>query len=186
MNDCHANSPDRKIGIYNFGAAGNTAYKQFMYVAPPNTHIDTVCLDYNLRRDSHHQAELLAYPGFQVLASGGDGPAGWTSGCFDLNHSQFIVRLACAHAGGCPEGLNAHAYVRNITIALADDVNPVITAFGGDITDPGWLRGSKTLIADAADAGSGRLPTAADTSTESRSRALPGTARRAGLPGTSQ
>ncbi len=126
-----------------------------MYVAPANTHIETVCLDYNLRRDSHHQAELLAYPGFQVLASGGDGPAGWTSGCFDLNHSQFIVRLACANAGGCPEGLNAHAYVRNITIALADDVNPVITAFGGDITDPGWLRGSKTLIADAADAGSG-------------------------------
>ena len=65
-------------------------------MAPPNTHIDTVCLDYNLRRDNHHQAELLAYPGFQVLASGGDGPAGSTSGCFDLNHSQFIVRLACA------------------------------------------------------------------------------------------
>ncbi len=104
VNDCRADASDRKVGIYNFGAAGNTAYKQFMYVAPPNTHIDTVCLDYNLRRDNHHQAELLAYPGFQVLASGGDGPAGWTSGCFDLNHSQFIVRLACAHAGGCPGG----------------------------------------------------------------------------------
>ena len=122
VNDCRPNASDRKIGIFNLGAAGNTAYKQFMYVAPANTHIETVCLDYNLRRDSHHQAELLAYPGFQVLASGGDGPAGWTSGCFDLNHSQFIVRLACANAGGCPEGLNAHAYVRNITIALADDV----------------------------------------------------------------
>ena len=44
-----------------------------------------------------------------------------------------------------------------MTIALADDVDPVITAFGGDITDPGWLRGSKTFIADAADAGSGVL-----------------------------
>ena len=51
------------------------------------------------------------------------------------------------HAGGCPEGLNAHAFVRNVVIALADDVDPAITAFGGDMTDPGWLRGTKTLIA---------------------------------------
>ena len=126
-----------------------------MYTAPSGTHIETVCLDFNLRRDGHHQAEILAYPGFQVLASGGDGPAGWTNRCYDLRHSQLIVRLACAHAGGCPEGLNAHAFVRNMVIALADDVDPAITAFGGDMTDPGWLRGTKTLIADAADAGSG-------------------------------
>ena len=126
-----------------------------MYTAPFGTHIETVCLDHNLRRESHHQAQVLAYPGFQVLASGGDGPAGWTNGCFDLNHSQLIVRLACSNAGGCAEGLNAHAYVRNIVIALADDADPSITAFGGDMTASGWLRGSKTLTADAADWGSG-------------------------------
>ena len=154
-NRCNGTFQDRYIGIYNLGAAGNSAYKQLMYTAPSGTHIETACLDFNLRRDGHHQAEILAYPGFQVLASGGDGPAGWTNRCYDLRHSQLIVRLACAHAGGCPEGLNAHAFVRNIVIALADDVDPAITAFGGDMTDPGWLRGTKTLIADAADAGSG-------------------------------
>jgi hypothetical protein len=155
INKCSGTFQDRYIGIYNLGAAGNSAYKQFMYTAPAWTHIETVCLDYNLRRDGHHLAQLLAYPGFQLLANGGDGPAGWTHGCFDLRHSQLIIRLACAQAGGCPEGLNAHAYVRNIVIALADDANPAITAFGGDMTDSGWLRGTKTLIADAADVGSG-------------------------------
>ena len=155
VNDCRGNASDRKIGIYNNGGAGNNAYSQYMYTAPFGTHIETVCLDHNLRRDSHHQAQVLAYPGFQVLASGGDGPAGWTNGCFDLNHSQLIVRLACSNAGGCAEGLNAHAYVRNMVIALADDADPSITAFGGDMTASGWLRGSKTLTADAADWGSG-------------------------------
>ena len=104
VNDCRGNASDRKIGIYNNGGAGNNAYSQYMYTAPFGTHIETVCLDYNLRRDSHHQAEILAYPGFQVLASGGDGPAGWTNGCFDLNHSQLIVRLACSHAGRLRRG----------------------------------------------------------------------------------
>ncbi len=155
VNDCRGNVSDRKIGIYDNGGAGNSAYSQYMYTAPFATHIETVCLDYNLRRESHHQAEILAYPGFQILASGGDGPAGWTHACFDLHHAQLIVRLACAHAGGCPEGLNAHAYVRNIVIALADDSNPSITAFGGDMTASGWLRGTKTLTADALDWGAG-------------------------------
>ncbi len=152
-----------------------------MYTAPSGTHIETVCLDFNLRRDGHHQAEILAYPGFQVLATGGDGPAGWTNRCYDLRHSQLIVRLACAHAGGCPEGLNAHAFVRNVVIALADDVDPAITAFGGDMTEPGWLRGTKTLIADAADAGSGVFHLVGYVNGEELTR-VPGTCGTGGLP----
>ena len=42
-----------------------------------------------------------------------------------------------------------------MTIALADDHDPSITAFGGDLLSPGWIRGTKILIADAADLGSG-------------------------------
>ena len=67
-NRCNGTFQDRYIGIYNLGAAGNSAYKQLMYTAPSGTHIETACLDFNLRRDGHHQAEILAYPGFQVLA----------------------------------------------------------------------------------------------------------------------
>ena len=180
-NRCNGTFQDRYIGIYNLAAAGNSAYKQLMYTAPSGTHIETACLDFNLRRDGHHQAEILAYPGFQVLASGGDGPAGWTNRCYDLRHSQLIVRLACAHAGGCPEGLNAHAFVRNIVIALADDVDPAITAFGGDMTDPGWLRGTKTLIADAADAGSGVFHLVGYVNGEEIAR-VPGRCDTGGLP----
>ena len=155
VDDCNASSPDPKVGIYDTGAAGNNSYTQFVYSAPPGTHLETVCLDYRLRRESHHRAEILAYPGFDVLASGGDGPDGWTHQCFDLNHTNLIIRLACSQAGGCPVGSNAHAYVRSIVLAVADDSDPVITAFGGDLFSGGWLRGSKTLVADAADAGAG-------------------------------
>ena len=126
-----------------------------MLSAPAGTHIETACLDYKLRRDGHHRAEILAFPGFAVLASGGDGPDGWVGRCFDISSSQLIVRLACNEPGGCPSGPNAHAWVRNLTIALADDHDPSITAFGGDLLSPGWIRGTKTLIADAADLGSG-------------------------------
>ena len=154
-NDCHGASPDPKIGLFNTGAAGNNAYRQLMLSAPAGTHIETACLDYKLRRDSHHRAEILAFPGFAVLASGGDGPDGWVGRCFDISSSQLIVRLACNEPGGCPSGPNAHAWVRNLTIALADDHDPSITAFGGDLLSPGWIRGTKTLIADAADLGSG-------------------------------
>ena len=154
-NDCHGASADPKIGLFNTGAAGNNAYRQLMLSAPSGTHIETACLDYKLRRDSHHRAEILAFPGFAVLASGGDGPDGWVGRCFDISSSQLIVRLACNEPGGCPSGPNAHAWVRNLTIALADDHDPSITAFGGDLLSPGWIRGTKTLIADAADLGSG-------------------------------
>ncbi len=155
VNDCNATSPDLKLGIYNDGAASNSAHTQFAITAKPGTHFETVCLDHRLRRDSHHLAEILVFPGFQVLASGGDQPAGWVNQCFDVNHAQLIIRLACSRAGGCPAGPNAHAYVRNLVLAVADDVDPEITAFGGTMLGGGWIRGSKMVVADAADVGAG-------------------------------
>ena len=155
VNECNRSAPDPKIGLSNIGAAGNNAYSQLMFTAPAGTHLSRVCLDYRLRRDNHHRADLLTYPGFRVLATGGDGPDGWTNGCFDMSESQVIVRLACAQTGGCPEGPNAHAYVRNLVMVVADDADPQITAFGGDVLQSGWLRGTKTLTADASDYGSG-------------------------------
>ncbi len=156
VNDCRGTALDPKLGIFNAGAAGNTAYEQFMFSAPPGTHIETACLDHKLRRDGHHRAELLAFPGFRVLATGGDAAGGWVSQCFDLSHSQVILRLACEPApAGAPAGPNAHAYVRNVVLALVDDADPVITAFGGDILGGGWVRGSRTLAADAVDCGAG-------------------------------
>ena len=155
VNDCRGTALDPKLGIFNAGAAGNTAYEQFMFSAPPGTHIETACLDHKLRRDGHHRAELLAFPGFRVLATGGDAAGGWVSQCFDLSHSQLILRLACGQAGGCPSGPNAHAYIRNVALAIADDADPVITAFGGDTLGGGWIRGTRTLVADAVDFGAG-------------------------------
>jgi hypothetical protein len=155
VDDCLGTSPDRRLGIYNTGAAGNNAYTQFEIKAPPATHFETVCLDHRLRRDAHHRAEIFALPGFELLAAGGDGPGGWVNQCFDVNSTQLIVRLACGQGGGCSAGLNAHAYVRNVVLAVSDDVDPVITAFGGDLLSGGWVRGSRSLVADANDAGAG-------------------------------
>ena len=158
LDNCHATATDPRMGVYNMGASGNNAYYQLMLTAPPGTHLETACLDYNLRRENHHRAELLAYPGFDLLASGGEGPTGWTNRCFDLNDSQLILRMSCSQTGGCPEGLNAHAFWRNIVVAVSDDSDPAITGVGGDLTDSGWLRGTKTLIASAAGRSVGNPP----------------------------
>ncbi len=155
VNDCQTSSGDPKFGIYDSGAAGNNSYSQYMFSARSGTHIESVCLDHRLRRDEHHRAEILAFPGFDVLAAGGDGPEGWVNQCFDINHAQLIIRLSCSQAGGCPAGPNAHALVRNVVLGISDDVDPVITAFGGELLGGGWMRGSKSLVADAVDAGAG-------------------------------
>ena len=140
------------MGVYNMGASGNNAYYQLMLTAPPGTHLETVCLDYNLRRENHHRAEMLAYPGFDLLASGGEGPTGWTNRCFDLNHSQLILRMSCSQTGGCPEGLNAHAFWRNIVVAVSDDFDPAITGFGGDSDGFGMAARDEDADRDASDA----------------------------------
>ena len=155
VDDCRHGAPDPKVGLYNTGAAGNNAYKQVMWTAPAGTHIARACFDYKLRRDQHHRAEILTFPGFGVIASGGDGPDGWAYGCANMNAAQLIVRLACSEVGGCPSGPNAHAYVRNVTITLADEYDPLITNFGGDLLGGGWIRGSKTLVGAGSDFGSG-------------------------------
>ena len=127
-----------------------------MYVAPADTHIETVCLDYNLRRDNHHQAEILAYPGIP-----GPGLRRRRAGRLDQRllrpqpltvHRPPGLRPRGRLPGGAQRPRLRPQHRRSPWPTTS---NPVITAFGGDITDPGWLRGSKTLIADAADAGSG-------------------------------
>ncbi len=185
VDDCDGNSPDRKIGIYNTGAAGNSAYTQFAITAPAGTHFESVCLDHRLRRDSHHVAEILVFPGFQVLAAGGDQPDGWTNGCFDINHAQLIVRLACSQAGGCPAGPNAHAYVRNVVLAVADDIDPTITAFGGDLLEGGWIRGIEESGGGCFRRGSGGVPARSFMRTAPRSVAVRRTATRTASSGTS-
>ena len=156
INECAASFADRKFGIYNDGAAGNTAFEQFMYAAPPHTVIRHVCLQHKLRRRNHHRAEILAWPGFAVLAAGGEGPGGWSgTQCFHLSHQQVVIRLACSQPGGCAAGPNAHAYVRDVDIGLEDTSSPVITRLEGTLFSDSWVRGSPSLIIDADDSGAG-------------------------------
>jgi hypothetical protein len=156
VDDCSPKTSDRKLGVYNAGAASNTAYEQYMYVAPPNTVIDGACLEHRLRRQNHHRAEITAYPNFPTLEIGGDAPAGWSPReCYDLNHTQLIVRLACNQAGGCPAGPNAHAYIRNLELKIADPHAPVLTHVSGGLSGGGWRRGVQDIGAGASDLGGG-------------------------------
>lgn len=156
VDQCGPQFADPKFGIYNSGAAPNNAFEQSMYVAPPSTVLRRVCLQYRLRRDSHHRAEIFAYPGFDLLAAGGDGPDGWSgTQCFPLNHQALIVRLACTEPGGCPAGPNAHAYVRNLDIEIEDLSDPVITNFGGTLLAGGWVRGMASIGIGGSDTGAG-------------------------------
>ena len=68
-------SSDRKIGIYNNGGAGNNAYSQYMYTAPVrHPHRDRLPRPQPPPGEPPPSAEILAYPGFQILASAATAP----------------------------------------------------------------------------------------------------------------
>ena len=141
INDCNASSTDRKLGIVNRGNAGQHGLQavdvqRSLGHQVRERHVSTT----SVRRDNHHRAEILAYPGFAVLASGGDGPSSWTSRCFTLGGaSQVIVRLACSEPGGCASSDIAHAYIRNVELRVTDTIAPSVAISGYACSASGWL-----------------------------------------------
>ena len=146
-----------EVTVNGFGLPGQSG--SVLFTAPDNTAIVGVIADANLRRDNHHFAQLAVvdYQGNpRVLAQGSDTGAGFQPYSFSgLNDLRFVVQLFCSDPGGCPNSAQAHAYVRNIAIVLADRNDPGVTEVGGTLFDGGWLRGEKMMEIAAADLGSG-------------------------------
>lgn len=162
IEQCRPQSTDLMFGITNTGAASHNAYEQYMYSAPPSTRIVRACFQHRLRRQNHHRAEVFAYPGFAPIVFGGDQPSGWSpTQCFDLNHQQLIVRLSCSNTGDCPAAPNAHAYLRNLVLFMADGADPTVDNAEGSLLSGGWIRGSASLALQGSDSGSGTYQLAA-------------------------
>ncbi len=148
-NNCAGPSQDLEVSVDGQGLPGQSGY--FRYTAPDDTSIVGISLDANLRRDNHHRAQLAVvdYSGnATVLWNGAESGTGWvhyeTPG---LNALRFVMQLICSDPGGCGPSAEAHAYMRNVRLVLADRVDPAVTVLNGSLFAGGWLRGSADLQA---------------------------------------
>jgi hypothetical protein len=146
-----------QLSITNVGPTNRNQGIQFMLIAPSGTAISEIHLDANLRRGSHHLAQIGVWNGsdVQVLANGPDTNPTWAH--YDwggLNHPQLVIRLYC-NDGICPADTTAHVYVRNIEVRLTDWSDPSAPAVRGNLVSGGWQRGQQDFSASASDAGGG-------------------------------
>ena len=149
---------EARLEITNYGFAGDGQGAWFAFNAPAGTLIREVHIDANLRRGSHHLAQIAVWNGTNndVLANGPDNAPTWQH--YDwggLNHPALVLLLQCQDAGGCPADGAAHLYARNVHVVLSDWNDPSLSSIGGSLLGEGWLRGTHTLTAAAADVGSG-------------------------------
>jgi hypothetical protein len=146
------------IEITNGGPALLNQGAWFTFYAPPGTSITQLHADANLRRGSHHLAQIAVWNGSNnvVLANGPDTNPTWQHYDFGgLNHPAALFLLQCQDAGGCPADSTAHVYARNITVGLTDFYDPTTPSPGGSLLSGGWVRGSQTLGASSDDTGAG-------------------------------
>ena len=145
------------LEITNGGPAVINQGAQFTMTAPPGTSIVEVHIDANLRRGNGHHAQIAVFNGSSVvpLVTGPDSNPSWQHYDFGgLNHPQLVLRLYCTN-GSCPADSQAHLYARNVTVLLADYVDPSVGALGGSLPADGWQRGTKSFSASASDVGGG-------------------------------
>ncbi len=156
-NRCAGNDQRLEVTNFGFATAGQTAFWRFN--APAGTAIVGVNVRANLRRDSHHLAQLVAVSSQgtpTVLANGPDTAEGFQNHSFTgLDHVAFVIHLLCSDGGGCAYAEQAHAYAQNIELVLADRSDPQVTSVSGSLVGGGWLRGSHRLQGQATDLGSG-------------------------------
>jgi len=67
---------------------------------------------------------------------------------------ELIASLSCELRGGCPRSDEAHNWVRNLHLTVADYSDPLLST-GGAILAAGWRRGTEDLGTGGSDAGSG-------------------------------
>lgn len=149
--------PNARLSITNASGAVINQGAQFTLTAPSGTAIREVQIDANLRRGSHHLAQIGVWNGsnVDVLANGPDSDPGWQHYAWGgLNHPQLVIRLYCS-AGNCPADGQAHVYARNVTVQLVDNYDPAAPSLGGGLLAGSWVRGGQTLSAATSDIGSG-------------------------------
>ena len=150
---------EQRLEVTNTGFTTPGQSGRWRFSAPFGTAIVGVYVSANLRRENHHLAQLVVQNDQgvpTVLANGGDTGDGFQNfGFATLDQRAFIVHLVCSDPGGCPPSSQAHAYAQNIAIVVADRADPVISNVSGSLLDGGWVRGSRSLGAQASDFGSG-------------------------------
>lgn len=158
--DCSSSSgPALKLD--NVAAAPVGAEGRVSWVAPSGAALVGASVRARLRSHAGHRARLrfLGAAGEQagIVATGRNEPTEfrrYSSRLTGAGRSGFAAILTCTLADGCVRSAGAHAWLRDIRLAVRDNSPPALSLFG-DVFASGWLRGNRTLGYRASDAGSG-------------------------------
>jgi hypothetical protein len=122
----------------------------------------SVDLTAKLRRHSGHAARLWLADSRQRevarMASGSQGRAHYRRYRWESTGRaarQLIASLSCEWPQGCRRSDYAKTWVRDVRLKVADYADPEFTALNGTVLADGWLRGAKSIHAQASDSGSG-------------------------------
>lgn len=160
---CGDPKEDQAIKISNTRFAQQGRSGRVRWSTPsPSLRIIGASVQAKLRRDRGHTARLwMADADGDELARVASGAKGATSFRNYSWHSsgprpeQFIAHLRCEHRGGCKHSDVAKAWLRNIHFEVADYADPRVLEVAGTLFDGGWLRGTRSVITQASDVGSG-------------------------------
>jgi hypothetical protein len=151
----------KSFTVDSAGTVSGTRFARWRWVAPPGTGI------VNVRATWWH----ALHDGFEHRIGTGTGNGGFdvfaAASASDTVPREFAVgfttprpvlesRLLCARPEdrSCDLGPQSFSTVRALTITLQDDLAPQ-PSLAGELVQPAWQRGSRTLLFGATDAGSG-------------------------------
>ena len=158
---CEEDEDASSLQIHTLTGAPANHFGRISWAAPPTTRIVGVSGEARLRNDAGHQARLsfLDAAGNEVgrIATGRDSPSGFERferQLTDGGRGRFGASLGCAVSAGCAATAQARTWIRSVRLTI-DDRTPPIAFTAGEITEPGWQRGSRGLVVSAGDFGSG-------------------------------
>ena len=158
---CEEDEDASSLQIHTLTGTPANRYGRISWAAPATTRIVGVSGEARLRNDAGHQARVsfLDAAGNEVgrIATGKDGPSGFERferQVSDGGRDRFAASLGCVVSSGCAASDQARAWIRSVRLTIDDRTPPVAFAFG-EITEPGWQRGSRGLVVSAGDFGSG-------------------------------
>lgn len=159
---CGDPEQDFALKIDNVSGAQGGRKGRIYWQAPAGTSIVGVTASVKLRNDNGHRARVFIADGkgreVKRLLNGDPSPSGWKKVDWSggaVGHERFTVTLSCEGAGVCPQSDQAKAWVRNVRLMVADEVDPVLERVDGSLFDGGWLRGDQSVRGAFGDQESG-------------------------------
>lgn len=158
---CEEDEDSSALQIRPITGSPEGRYGRISWQAPDGARVVGVEVEARMRNDAGHQARLSFLDGHGEeagrIATGRNDSAGFESfsrSLSDGGRQAFAASLVCADRDGCRQSDQAKNWIRSVELTLDDRTAPEVGAEGSLVT-AGWIRGERTLGAEATDEGSG-------------------------------